>query len=103
MNKQQHTPGPWVVGPGYSEDGFREVPVGHPTALGTITTAVAIDTAGLGSQDANARLVAAAPELLAAARAVNDFINGVADAVEPFALVRAAIAKATGTAEQVAA
>jgi hypothetical protein len=44
----------------------------------------------------NARLIAAAPELLEALLAVRAFINGEADAAEPFGMVRAAIAKATG-------
>lgn len=50
----------------------------------------------LSDGEANARLIAAAPELLTALQATLDFIDGKADAIEPFALVRAAIAKATG-------
>jgi hypothetical protein len=44
----------------------------------------------------NARLIASAPELLDALKAVQAFIEGKPDAVEPFGMVRAAIAKAEG-------
>jgi hypothetical protein len=47
---------------------------------------------------ANARLMTAAPDLLAVLQEVDAFISGAPDAVEPFGRVRAAIAKATGDA-----
>lgn len=49
---------------------------------------------------ANARLIAAAPELLAALQDVIDYIEGKPDMTEPFGVVRAVIAKATGASHE---
>lgn len=57
-----HTPSPWIVGLDYEDEGEREVTIGCTTPHGFLTVAVAIG--GLAAQDANARLIAAAPDLL---------------------------------------
>ena len=59
-----HTPGPWVVGPWFDNDGQPEIIIEHMTPHGTLVPAVALG--GLIGQEANARLIAAAPDLLAA-------------------------------------
>jgi hypothetical protein len=102
-----HTPGPWR----FSSDGHivsastgERVCTPHSTLLGGKVSDQIKDL------KRNARLIAAAPEtaaerdrlrevnaeLLAALLAMQAFIEGEPDAVEPFGLIRAAIAKATG-------
>jgi hypothetical protein len=97
----KHTPGPWYVGSGtyecrniYSvasvtdDEGFTYQPI--------VATA---EDDGIGCWDANARLIAAAPDLLEALRsAVNDADAwGLADdECDWLPLARAAIARATG-------
>lgn len=99
----KNTPGPWVITshrPPYSEgNDFPGVGISIPSA--ELTSGIhedAIEVWGENSE-ANARLIAAAPELLEALIAVDDFIRGKPEAVEPFGIVRAAIAKATGGQE----
>ena len=87
MTDTQHTPGPWFVTPDgtavYKKDGYGYrgdticLFVGHPFI------------------DANARLIAAAPELLAALQALAALPNKHRPE-EMWDAARAAIAKATG-------
>ena len=84
--KTQHTPGPWTVDNQYihGPDGIRFLAV-----------------AGDGAGQANARLIAAAPELLAAARLAVAWSEQVPAPYRDWphvAAARAAIAKATGGA-----
>lgn len=90
-----HTPGPWDCAPGQRVDGFDYFMVYDA------------HEARVPCTDANARLIAAAPELLAALRdAENDLMlvamgNTELDRLEESALacaarIRAAIAKAEG-------
>ena len=94
--KAQHTPGPWVVTTGISE---------HDVVTSTH------DVAGLdddvcevygGNDDdvrvrrANARLIAAAPDLLAMLQDLADPESGCKLTAHAMANVRAAITKATG-------
>jgi hypothetical protein len=58
-----HTAGPWSVGPWFDNDGEPELIIERKMEHGTLVTAVAIG--GLIGQEANARLIAAAPDLLA--------------------------------------
>ena len=60
----KHTPGPWTVGPAFDNDGQPEIIIEHQTPAGNLVVAVAL--AGLQGQEANARLIAAAPDLLEA-------------------------------------
>ncbi|WP_223482337.1 hypothetical protein [Stenotrophomonas sp. OVS01A] len=103
----KHTPGPWEVA---EEDGelFVQV-VNQPASCHPMFDRYRIihgyvggdptenPTPDLGTPEANARLIAAAPELLEAALSTIDTIEGgptqVADAITA---LRAAIAKATG-------
>lgn len=58
-----HTAGPWSVGPWFDNDGEPEIMIEHMTPRGNLVPAVALG--GLTGQEANARLIAAAPDLLA--------------------------------------
>lgn len=92
-----HTPGPWHHG------------VSNPTTVWS-GTQIASDVVAycahnefaIGEQAANARLIAAAPEMLAALKAVEEWWleTGMKDALgAPYAIfaARAAVAKATGS------
>lgn len=96
MSEQSHTPGPWEI-ERYS-DGLIQI-VGNVRAVSDheehVTTVVEAVTRG---DEANARLIAAAPELLEALRAcVSRITDEVADAefLDEVEQARAAIAKAT--------
>ena len=86
----QHTPGPWYID-GQNESaaiGYRAIvdnegfTICNPSPMG----------------QANARLIAAAPDLLAALEVVREYMNHAADqfSYEDIVQIRAAIAKATG-------
>lgn len=92
MEKQKHTPGPWEIRTtgalGY-----------HIASINDLMDVVS-DSPSENYDVANARLIAAAPELLGACRKVEAYLQGIrtgnefqeADLV---AMVQAAIAKAT--------
>jgi hypothetical protein len=96
MSEHKHTPGPWVVDKAPSMLGGN----GFTVRAGGAIICTAFPGASTDRiepvAELNARLIAAAPELLEALKAVQTFIEGKPDAVEPFGMVRAAIAKATG-------
>lgn len=109
MSKEKHTPGPWKVAKRQRYTIDVVVPAVSKNTIGY--TIAQVSTAGEG--EANARLIAAAPDLLAALEAaivplirLGDFIGnndaGGASGLGPFdrcAIIRqarAAIAKATG-------
>ncbi len=90
MSTAAHTPGPWVTRPG---DGCAEIYAGEPRDL-----VCTVEGGTQQSDMANATLIAAAPDLLAAMRALGDFIHQdeyplPADLLEQCS---AAIAKAEG-------
>lgn len=100
----QHTPGPWGCDwtSHHSHDYRLQQPNGAPLRL-------VVEANDHSEQRANARLIAAAPELLAALQAVWEFfepvyVSAMAEDTERTAqdelmdTVRAAIAKATGEA-----
>jgi hypothetical protein len=109
----QHTPGPWIA---TVED--TDIPgVAVRFSIDTLDAGKisickgqsqehlgADDAIWMGECKANARLIAAAPELLAALQLAYRHLNGGADSLtatehaEAFRLSRAAIAKATGSA-----
>lgn len=104
---QQHTPGPWVIGQEATDlmacpEGGRfhaiDAPDGNHYALAVVVTQLSDPTEKSTEQlQANARLIAAAPELLAALQRAID--EAVADDLDDwFANARAVIAKATGVA-----
>lgn len=100
MNNAQHTPGPWR----YKTDEFGDFiihPTDHMLAIAVVVNGAFRIALGKSSQiEANARLIAAAPDLLAFAKATADAYDDswregcqerlIGDAA------RAAIAKAEG-------
>lgn len=89
-----HTPGPWFVAETDDNEGYPETVI---RAMGGVAgVSVAVDFPKIfGMRDANARLIAAAPDLLEALRAVVSVADRETD---EFDLAHAAIAKATGKA-----
>lgn len=95
----KHTPGPWQVGMAFDNYGETEIAIEHMTPAGNLVVAVALG--GLQGQDANARLIAAAPDLLGALQVMlRDYtaVHDIGDVEMQPAIyqARAAIAKATG-------
>jgi hypothetical protein len=93
MNKKDtssHTPGPWYKGAGFvrSEHGAickmaHESPIMYAASTGSI------------ENEANARLIAAAPELLEAVKKAADYFSSSADNHELVGVMRMALKKAT--------
>ena len=99
MSAPKHTPGPWLIQQGDEwADGIVTLH-GHNEDGTPMYWTVASYNRRRDEAEANARLIAAAPELLGALLAMQAFIEGKPDAVEPFGMVRAAIAKATEEAQ----
>lgn len=95
----QHTPGPWTIRP-YNFDAVRDAQ-GIFSAGCRIPICHSIMGNDLGQADANARLIAAAPELLAALQRALDAIeyyHAREGSPDTLADARAAIARATGGA-----
>jgi hypothetical protein len=87
----QHTPGPWHI------DRYGK----HPRAVWGATNALPVaiihsDGTSSAANDANARLIAAAPELLEALCMVLDDPDALDGRPLTYECARAAIAKATG-------
>lgn len=103
MNK--HTPGPWVVRkretyPGHVHEGFFKIDGFTAKGEQEYRVASVIDGNDSPQNESNARLIAAAPDLL---EALQDVVNSVARCtsgdvcqMSDFSSARAAIAKATG-------
>ena len=101
MKEQKHTPGPWIathiIGSWWIEDD-------DPTAFCRRRIAIVDDGAGIESPEANARLIAAAPELLAALEEAKQFIqNGIEygyintpEDEDVLAMIKKAVRKAKG-------
>jgi hypothetical protein len=90
----KHTQGPWQVGYAVDDYGDTEIIIEKITSSGSLLVAVAVG--GLLGQEANARLIAAAPDLLAVLQELID-IEGPQPGTATWAdKARAAIAKATG-------
>lgn len=104
MSAAQHTPGPWRVDPDYtgdvqSADGATEIAISwtvkHSGCQHTNPANVPSDDVAI----ANARLIAAAPEMLAALVNLVEFCEEVfvkPNENDDLAFARAAIAKAEG-------
>ena len=95
----KHTPGPWQVGMAFDNYGETEIAIEHMTPAGNLVVAVALG--GLQGQDANASLIAAAPDLLDALKAIVKSLaeqddEGLIEHAQQMIDARAAIAKATG-------
>lgn len=99
MNK--HTPGPWWIGePHQDDEGFTEIPI-HASIKGIVNSLLTPAVLCLqfenmeGMQEANARLIAAAPELLAACEiALANLVPAYASDHLVIKSLRAAISKA---------
>lgn len=97
MDKSKHTPGPWKVG-----DRKPYVEVWGPMRMNHSPILASMESE---PREANARLMAAAPDMLAALREVEWIFDGqeditetggANDAMKALMAVRPAIAKATG-------
>lgn len=97
----KHTPGPWI------NAGNGDIIAIHPTQCGGVKDVCTVYMTESDEDDANARLIAAAPDLLAALEMIlpilldwhSDFPDSVGSKEEPAVrAARAAIAKAKGDA-----
>jgi hypothetical protein len=97
---RKHTPGPWSVYSAAKDDGFTDFYGIDGPDLDKGNAVVLWDPSGGIENEANARLIAAAPELLAACEVMSAHYSGSLDHQPAYVkLARAAIAKATGTAD----
>ncbi len=104
-DKNAHTPGPWQIGKTDATALRVYAPHGQTTRsdLATVKLYGTGADAAIDEAEANARLIAAAPEMLEALRwaipaLVNHTGRGCKITDEAFARIEAAIAKATGGA-----
>ena len=96
MTNPTHTPGPWKFGKELTARSGEWL-VSFDAGSKGRGIAIAETRAGSGNEEANARLIAAAPELLAACRLVEQAQRD-GDYMTAFRAVSAAIAKAKGEA-----
>lgn len=92
----QHTPGPWHYHDG-RKNGTRQMVGTGEMWIAEMTTGIGFDQSDTEAE-ANARLFAAAPDLLEAGRVAVDLWDSTSAAVDPdeiLMLIRDAIAKAT--------
>ena len=108
MNTAKHTPGPWVILKEYND--AVEVSASRPYRIDNISANTPLicyvyqhpKFNGFSPQ-ANANLIASAPELLEALELISRYIEPTAvDAASMQKVARAAIAKATGAASSAA-
>ena len=90
--EKKHTPGPWEVRKTASGNPF--IYAGQLNVAGVAMVRAGVDSA---TAEANARLIAAAPELLEALIQAVAWIEGEITAVNALSKAHAAIAKATST------
>lgn len=97
-----HTPGPWSVAtPTYGANGVLYILAPQQSENEWPREVAVLYSGGEDEQDANARLIAAAPELLAALRIARETIAMACGTTAPFvkqafAIIDPAIAKAEG-------
>lgn len=92
MSEAKHTQGPWQVSNWYSTSGQS-----CGISNGILGVAAVYGT-GRTEAEANARLVASAPELVAAVRALLTYFSTKTDDAPCVVAARAAVAKALGEA-----
>ncbi len=97
IGMSEHTPGPWSANGLKNDGGFEISSEGRPFVICTRNPV----NHRAGESNANAVLIAAAPDLLAALRQMDDFCQDFSEAVfcrdgKIAGIIRAAIAKATG-------
>lgn len=91
----KHTPGPWALnGPWHIQ---AETPMNDPTGKRVVALITPCRGASQAEREANAHLVAAAPDLMAALHTAADALSPPRnqEEIKALAVVRAAIAKAT--------
>lgn len=95
--KESHTPGPWVC---FYKDKYKEWHVGVPLSTDSMKLALFPDGCPTDNPAADCRLIAAAPELLEALKALmpegDGWYDGTMDHMPGVKLARLAIAKAEG-------
>ena len=97
----KHTPGPWAVFQNDSDEERLDINSLHPSGKGAFFVAETIGGLADGEMEANARLIAAAPDLLQACEQAEHWLDhddGSAEPAEMLRVLRAAIAKANGGA-----
>lgn len=95
MSKAKHTPGPWTSQVGKARENLIVDEIGFIIA----SVNQFAESFGDKQDDANAHLIAAAPDLLAALKMLHDVVDEQVDSavvVVPLGYARAAIAKAEG-------
>ena len=93
----KHTPGPWSFGYGMTQEHGYVLGVGVNTKPDwTVVCAVSRPGDVNAIDEANARLIAAAPDLLEALKAIADAADEKRVTAEHYEVARAAIAKAIG-------
>lgn len=85
----KHTPGPWIVNNGQMEVGEGKLSIEAENEY-----FIAQVDEGMRQQE-NAKLISAAPDLLAA---LMNYVDGCSSSIDAASIARAAIAKATGEA-----
>lgn len=93
MTKSQHTKGTWEV----SSNLLTVVSLGHPELGKPFIAKMCSGLFPSEECEANARLIAASPELLAALKMLTDAANSHIELCDEVEAARAAIAKATNT------
>ena len=95
----KHTPGPWTITVYPPDDDDAEDLCAYIDGNGThVSHCMPPDGANKELRDANARLIAAAPELLEALKLIASAENSALDLAYCKGIARAAITKATGGA-----
>lgn len=99
-----HTPAPWSAEPSIPSDGFECFWIKGQKLVGALPPVYRTVSIGSvngphsGEQEANAHLIAAAPDLLEALEAALNMVDG--DGLPPdWDMLRAVVRKARGTAE----
>ena len=94
-----HTPGPWIASPKRNELDLLEYSIDYNNENGSGHVAT-VDASRGERLEANARLIAAAPEMLEALRialsALSDLVANYPSEAETYNRVESAIAKADG-------
>lgn len=96
MSAEEHTPGPWSVVDGHYPC-FRDIK-GPSFGISIVMSATDLTFADYLQREADARLIAAAPDLLAALQLAGNSAGFQYMTFETRAAIEQAIAKATGSA-----
>jgi hypothetical protein len=96
----KHTPGPWIAVPnGGDDEDIRALLVGKNDQYGDFTTIADCRSRWIPDEEANARLIAAAPDMLAALTLVEPILGRgpvTQETIEAYKAVADTIARANG-------